>query len=130
MIKEYTPSKHMEETVYKIQFYSDASGGFAFDCDENGNLLPSVTKQARKNYAWCLKHPEKYPYSFNKVVKKVINYKEPATGICNCGNKIYLQNEYMGACECSECGQLWNIFGQELKPLNHWNDYGEMNEYD
>ena len=57
------------------------------------------------------------------------NRGDPPTGTCNCGHKIELYDRYLGACECPYCGQWWNLFGQELKNPEHWNDYGEM-DYD
>lgn len=48
----------------------------------------------------------------------------PATGVCKCGNRITLQNEYMGACECPYCGRWYNLFGQELNHPDTWR-YGD-----
>ena len=125
MIKEYTPSHKVEEIIYRVRFDGHENSR-TFECDENGNLLPDTSEELKKSYEWCMHHPEKFPYAFNEIEKDVRKYKEPATGICNCGHKIYLQNEYLGACECPECGQWWNLFGQELKPLSQWNDNGEL----
>lgn len=52
----------------------------------------------------------------------VDGYREPNSGVCHCGHRIELYNEYLGACECPYCGQWWNIFGQELKPVEQWKD--------
>ncbi len=130
MIKDYIPSRKEPRTSYKLLFYTDASGGYAFDCDENGNLLDSVTEQARENYRLCLQKPEKYRYAFNKVEKTVYMDKIEASGICNCGKRISLYNQDLGACECPYCGQWWNLFGQELKPRERWNDFGELDDQD
>jgi len=40
----------------------------------------------------------------------------------NCGNKFILRDQYMGACDCPECGQWYNIFGQQLKNPKYWFD--------
>ena len=39
MIKDYKPGFTEERTDYYLLFYVDRSGGLAFPCDENGNLL-------------------------------------------------------------------------------------------
>lgn len=117
MIKNYKPSHWVTEKYYKLNFYVDSCGGCAFDCDENGNLTNELQ---RKNYEYCMAHPEKYPYAFNEIEEIEREYKEPATGTCNCGEEIELYNEYMGACECPNCGQWWNLFGQELNTVETW----------
>ena len=45
---------------------------------------------------------------------------EPATGVCECGHRIALWDEYMGACECPHCGRWYNLFGQELNHPDTW----------
>ena len=56
------------ETTYGLRFFVDAGGGCEFPCDANGNVdLNNMTDTAIENYKYCLKHPEKYSYSFNKV---------------------------------------------------------------
>ena len=117
MIKNYKPSHWVTGKYYKLKFYTDASGGCAFDCDENGNITNAFQ---RKFYEYCMAHPEKYTYAFNEIEEIEYDYKEPATGTCNCGEEIELYNEYMGACECPKCGQWWNLFGQELNPVETW----------
>lgn len=49
-------------------------------------------------------------------------YKPPAYGTCHCGGTVELTDEYMGACECPNCGQWYNLFGQELLPPDMWEE--------
>lgn len=35
---------------------------------------------------------------------------------------IDLWDEYLGACECPNCGRWYNIMGQELNPPSTWRD--------
>ena len=41
------------------------------------------------------------------------------SGTCHCGQKVWL-----GAftCECDHCGRLYNWAGQELMPVEHWEE--------
>jgi hypothetical protein len=46
----------------------------------------------------------------------------PAVGKCHCGEEIELNPRcaYYGGIECPECGQWYNLFGQELNPVETW----------
>ena len=126
-MKDYKPSEQVEITEYELLFYVDSSGGLGFPCDENGTVdIGNLNPAAKENYEYALAHPEHYPYCWNKVKKYKRSYRELPSGICNCGNRIELYDEYLGACECPHCGQWWNLFGQELKKPERWNDYGEL----
>ena len=123
MMKDYKPSERVEVTEYELLFYVDSSGGLGFPCDEVGNVDRSKLQGAAiRNLDYALSHPEHYPYCWNTVKKYRRSYREPASGICNCGERIELYNEYMGAYECPNCGQWWNLFGQELKNPETWKD--------
>ena len=57
--------------------------------------------------------------------RKRINpdYVEPAIMRCeNCGTEFDLTDEYYGACQCPECGQWYNLFGQTLLPPDEWEE--------
>lgn len=119
MIKNFVPSEWKEEEYYELCFDDGHGNGLCFPCDRDGNLFDSATDAARKNHLYAMQHPEKFE-RWNKVVKRKRTYKENAKGTCNCGEEIELYNEYMGACECPKCGQWWNLFGQELNPVETW----------
>ena len=121
MINNYVPPEWQESIYYGLCFDDGRNNGFEFPCDENGNVPDDLNPAARKNYEWCLEHPERFD-RFNKVVKRVNRYKENARGTCKCGNEIELWNEYLGGCECPHCGRWWNMFGQELNPPETWAD--------
>lgn len=38
---------------------------------------------------------------------------------CDCGTRVYLEENTN---ECEGCGQLWNRFGQKLKPCEEWEE--------
>ena len=124
MINNFKRGKWVETVSYEVRFYFDSTGGFAFPCDENGNLLTNKIKNpaAIENYKWCLENKDKFHYYFNQVVQVKSSYRENNTGTCHCGNHMELYNEYLGACECPKCHQWYNIFGQELKNPETWPD--------
>ena len=116
------PERRLEVT-YGLRFFVDANGGCEFPCDSNGNVKRSrMTKAAIENYERCIAHPEDFPYAFNEVHEYRRWVKDEPYGTCHCGERVYLFNEYMGACQCGKCGQWYNLFGQELLPPEEWGD--------
>lgn len=121
MIKDFKESWVEEITEYELIFYVDQYGGLSFPCDKNGNVdRKNLMEPAIKNLDHALANPDRYPYAWKKVVENVRRYRNPASGTCNCGKRIELYNEYLGACECPYCGQWWNLFGQELNDPSTW----------
>ena len=121
MIENFHPSEWKTQTWYELCFDDGRNNGLGFPCDEHGTPLIEGNEAAQKNYQWALEHPERFA-RFNKVVKHKQDYKENAWGICECGETVELFNEYMGACECPQCGKWYNLFGQELNPPETWPD--------
>lgn len=121
MIRNYVPARLNTITEYSLVFDDRRHNGFAFPCDANGNLLQGEVENpvAYENLQWCLEHPSKFE-RYNEVVKFTRHIKDDAHGTCSCGNEVYLHNEYHGACQCSECGQWYNLFGEELLPPEEW----------
>ncbi len=123
MIQNYTPSEWRTEDEYRVEFFVDSCGGMSYPCDEHGNVLRGqMSPAAISNYEDDLRHPERYPYCFNAVHKIPHRYSEPAKGTCECGERIELYSQYMGACECPKCGRWYNVFGQEMNPPRTWPD--------
>lgn len=73
-----------------------------------------------KNYLKVKDDREHYnePY----IYEDKHSWIEPAKGICYCGETVYLTDEYMGACECRNCGQWYNLFGQEINNPSEWEE--------
>ncbi len=121
MIANFKRGGYVEEKSYNLCFFYDRNGGYAFPCDQNGTLFwDEMWESAKKNYAWCMEHPEEFPYCFNKVQEEIRTYREPNTGTCRCGEEIELTNDYYGACQCPNCGQWYNMCGDELLPPDKW----------
>ncbi len=123
-MKDYTQGEWNTEETYSVLFYNHPDGGYAFPCNQLGEpLFVQMTEVAQENYRLCMERgAEHYPYAFNRIEKHRRSWREPANGICNCGHRIELYNEYLGACECPYCGQWWNLFGQELNNPETWKD--------
>ena len=119
MAKILSESKYVEKTYYSYDFDINKDGGFTFPCDENGIIdFPSLNDGAKQNLIYCLNNTSKFK-SIGKR-KHGYSYKEPAVLKCNCSAEFPLINEYLGACECPECGQWYNLFGQELENPSEW----------
>jgi hypothetical protein len=121
MIQNYVPAQNRTIIEYNLVFDDGYNNGFSFACDENGKVYEDLPIPALKNYKWCLENPNKF-VRFNKVVKDSGTVRDDAHGTCHCGNEVYLHNDYYGACQCDECGQWYNLFGQELLPPEDWQE--------
>ena len=123
MIKEYTPSRKETVTQFDLVFYTEPGWGLSFPCDENGKVnLDDMQPAAVKNYQFAMANPQHYPHAWNKVEKRNHDYRIPASGVCHCGTRIELTDEYYAACQCPTCGQWWNLSGQELRPPCEWEE--------
>ena len=111
----------VERDEYGLRFFVDSGGGCEFPCDKDGKVK-DLNPAAQENYEYCLAHPEKYTYSFNEVVHYRRSWREPNIGICHCGERFPLVNEYMGACECPRCHKWYNLAGQELNDPSTWSE--------
>ena len=120
MIQNYTRSEIKTIIEYDLVFDDGYHNGYAFPCDENGDV-GELNPAALENYNWCLQHPERF-VRFNKVIANTHTYREHAHGTCHCGNEVYLYDEYYGACQCGQCGQWYNLSGQELLPPDEWQE--------
>lgn len=121
MLQNIVPRRPEEIVEYSIDFMYEKNCGLGFDCDENGNI-EFACEAAKANYEYAMSHPEEYPYCFNKLTKRTRTFVNPAYGTCYCGNTVTLENEYMGACQCSKCGRWYNLFGQMLKDPKYWEE--------
>lgn len=119
MIRNYKQGAWETQVDFTVEFDLDDYGGFSFPCDANGT--PVLNPEARENYEYCMKHPEKFQ-AWNVVRKHKWSWKNPATGDCICGEHIELIDEYEGACECPKCGRWYNLFGQELIHPKYWEE--------
>ena len=128
MLKNIVEPEWKLNVFHELCFDDGHNNGFGFPCDAAGNPMPDLPEPAKKNLAYCLAHPEKF-VRFNEVVRYEQDYREPGHGTCGCGQEVMLVNHYMGACQCPNCGQWYNLFGQELKSPHEWDD-GDPHSYE
>ena len=119
MLKDYQPRTWVTTTWHELTFDDGHGNGCVFPCDENGQLPADLNEAAVQNYHYCMEHREKF-VRWNEVVERKQNTKTNPTGICSCGAKVVLWDQYLGACECEKCGKWYNLFGQELNPPGTW----------
>jgi hypothetical protein len=115
--------EHKEYTYARLEFdYLGIHGsGFTFPVTEDGE--PDFDKMIHAgvaNYNYCINHPEKFEKP--EIRNYTGTFVDPAVGICSCGNQVELVAEYLGACSCPKCGKWYNIFGQELKDPEFWEE--------
>lgn len=121
MINNYIPAQYRIVKEYNLVFDDGYCNGFSFPCDAAGRVFDDLPSPALENYKWCLEHPERFK-QFDKVIEYRYKVKDSAHGTCHCGNEVYLHDEYYGACMCDECGQWYNLSGQELLPPEDWQE--------
>jgi len=128
MLKNITRREPKTDIFYEVSFMHDANGGFGFPCDKEGNLKP-LHPDGQRNYEYCMAHPEKFSYEWNRIRRYEHHYIEPAHGDCICGRTVYLEDHYYGACQC-DCGRWYNIYGQELLPPEQWEEDPSDEDYE
>ena len=106
---------------YELYFHCkryEGYGGFAFPCDKDGKLLPGLTDTAKAN---CEKLMAGDP-NYDAPVIREEKYVEisDAEAVCECGKKITLYDQYLGACECPYCGRWHTMSGEVCIPAEEW----------
>lgn len=99
----------------------DNSPVLSFPCDADGLFIDQLTDEAFNNFSYAIAHPEKYRdlgvnrYERTYITNDVIE--------CNvCASEVELYDQYCAACQCPCCGTWYNLFGQELEPVENWID--------
>ena len=115
-------------TVYvkekKIEF--DINGDVAYSFPTANWETPSFDSEyadiQKKSYEQCMSGVANGTMEgpFHRIESWA--YTQPAQGICECGHKIELIDQYMGACECPYCNRWHNMFGQQLLDPEYWEE--------
>lgn len=111
--------RHRVETKSNIRCFSrkTGDGGFRFDCDAHGNLLPTASESIRESFEDCLAHPELY--LDEGVSIQTTSYYEPSIGLCeDCKREVYLT----GFTNTCRCGADYNTSGTRLAPREQWGE--------
>ena len=99
----------------------DTGSGYTFPVNQKGEVdLERLPECAQKSYVYCLAHPDKFEDI--GVVKTERTVVDHGAVRCHCGEVVDLEDRYLGACSCPKCGQWYNLFGQELKSPEYWED--------
>ena len=118
MLREIREREYVEQDVYSLEYTDEHGDGFSFPCDENGDP-DGLRPEAAANLEFCRANPERFARA-GVVTKRTLRWREPAAATCECGETFPLQDVYLGACPCPNCGTWYNLFGQELLPPYKW----------
>ena len=121
MLTSVVRGDYVTEISYELAFDDGHGNGFGFPCNASGSVGTCLNPAAAANLAYCRQHPEKFKRA-GEVVEHRRRYKEEDYGTCECGETVYLVNQYMGACQCPNCGRWYNLFGQSLLPPEAWEE--------
>lgn len=122
MSKLISGRKRIDVTSYHLLFpYVDSPGsGFAFDCDENGNVDVNALKLkpcAYANYVRCTNGAANV--SPGVVETSHHSYTEPAVLRCDCGEHVYLDGFTN---TCRRCAADYNMSGDRLADRSQWGE--------
>jgi len=112
---EYTSKQSLE-----YRYHKDPEAGFSFDWDSEKGKPVFDFPEAEANYRWCEEHPEEVECLGVKTERW--SYEEPALARCECGEKIYLQDQYYGCSQCPRCGRWHALGGYEVNPPEEWTE--------
>ena len=113
-------SEIKESVTYHRNFrWRDAIGhgfsGFSFPCNEEGEVnRGDMCGAALDNLDACLSG--KKDVVPDGVERREHTWREPAVGLCDCGQEVELGN-FTNTCEC---GRDYNSGGQLLAPRENW----------
>lgn len=105
--------KIVQEREFRVIVNHDlVFDGYAFPCDENGNVDESTLEPAGlENYKACIAKGNGYVESYEN------SYTIPAIGECSCGNEVILDS-FTNTCD--KCGADYNSSGQRLADRSQW----------
>ena len=109
----------VREYYIEFKYKDDPEAGFCFPATVHGDPdFSQMCEEMRANYEACLTDERLTEGEFET---RGWTYMEPALGICRCGREVVLDSDYQGAVRC-ECGQWYNLYGQELLPPEMWEE--------
>ena len=118
IVRERAPEEIVDRYI-EFDYKDDPDAGFRFPALANGEPdFKHMMPEAKANYERCLTDDRLTAPEF--IVDKR-TYMNPAVGKCSCGKEVVLDCDYIGAVRC-ECGRWYNLFGQELRDPEYWED--------
>lgn len=109
--------EYIVESNLEYRYRDDPDSGFAFPW-RNGAV--QLNPQSEENYKWCQEHPDEIECL--GVVKITTSHWVPSLAKCECGEKFYLDGSYYGSNQCPQCGRWYNIWGQEIRSPDQWEE--------
>jgi|AACY02.17.fsa_nt_gi hypothetical protein len=111
------------QTVTVVEFtrqfdWADAEPGcgFAFPCDEDGNVdVAEMAEAAQKNFHKCI--TGQIDVIDRGIERREYSYTEPRVGRCDCGCEVTL-DRFTNT--CWECGADYNMSGSRLADRSQW----------
>ena len=100
-------------------FNEDGAVCLGFPVDDNGEVI--ITPESKENYEYGVSKSEAGLWT-KRLTTCTRRFRTNAVARCHCGEEIELYDEYLGACECPNCGRWYNIFGQELENPEEWEE--------
>jgi hypothetical protein len=119
-IKIISHSRVVEEISYYIfyEWVEQLDAGFMFPCNENGDInFNEMSPEALENYEKC--ESEEHAVVYHGLRRAVNRYREPAIGLCTCGEEVELSGSTN---QCPKCSQLYNWIGQQLSDPENWGE--------
>ncbi len=118
IIKNRTPEK-LKDYYIEFLYKDDPNAGFMFPALPTGEPdFDHMPPEAKANYEKCLTDDRLNGPDFCCDERVFMN---PAVGKCSCGREVILDVGYGGAVRC-ECGKWYNLFGQELRNPEYWDE--------
>jgi hypothetical protein len=109
----------IEKYSLSFRWSNDPQAGFSFPCTKNGWVDLDENPAMIENLAACIFGI--YDVDFEGIMDESFQYHNPDTGICDCGETVYLENDYGHGIDCN-CGRIYSQWGQELAPRSQWED--------
>ena len=104
---------HAGNKYYLFYETYPSGGGYSFECDENGNILP-LNECASVNYEKAIRS------GIAPVIQKSTwRYTDPAVIECDCGYEVEL---FGFTNTCDQCYADYNMSGQLLAPRCQWGE--------
>lgn len=116
---------HVTEHVLSFVLVSHPSSGYAFPCDEHGNVLGDeyrTREDRQKEVDALLADPDYYA---PEIKTRSWSYREPAIARCYCGAELELSDPLDNVCECGRC---FNSSGQGVVPSWRCDEQGNPYE--
>ena len=119
-IKIISHVREVEDVEYYIfyEWVEELNSGFMFPCNMQGEIdFENMEQVALDNYGKC--DSEEYPVVYRGLQRSVTRYREPAIGLCSCGEEVPLESNTN---VCENCGAYYNMGGQELRDPRRWEE--------